>query len=73
MSRAEMESEVERLRSEVERLRKEAHDAPLNIVHQDHKGNRSLGSHSMAWAHSSRRYFEAKAKLERLIAGGPPC
>jgi len=53
------------LEAEVARLRKEAHDAPLNIVHQDHKGRRSLGSHSMAWASASRRYFEAKAELER--------
>lgn len=44
---------------ELERLREAAHEAPLNKIFTDHKGNRSLGTHSMAWARASREYGEA--------------
>ena len=50
---------------DIDELRRAAHEAPLNTVHQDHKGNRSLGTHSMAWAKASREYFAALDAMER--------
>lgn len=44
--------------NDIEAARRAAHDAPLNTVHTDHKGRRSLGTHSSAWWKASRRYFE---------------
>ena len=52
---------------ELENLRKLAHEAPMNTVHTSHKGNRSLGSHSMAWAQASRDYFKALEENEKGI------
>ncbi len=49
----------------VEALRKAAHEAPMNPVFQDHKGRRSLGEHSMAWASASRTWMAAKDAFEK--------
>jgi hypothetical protein len=43
-------------------------EAPLNKVFTDHHGNKSLGTHSTAWAKASREWMELrelKAKRER--------
>ncbi len=54
--------------AEIKRLRKLAHEAPMNKVHTDHKGNKSLGTHSMAWARASREWSEAVQSSRRRVA-----
>ena len=54
------------------KLMEAAHGAPLNVVHTDHRGNKSLGSHSDAWARHGRAYGDAliaAADAERLAKG----
>ena len=46
----------------IDELREAMHNAPMNKVYTDHKGNRSLGTHSNAWAKASREYCEERLK-----------
>lgn len=50
---------------ELEKLREAAHTAPMNPVFTDHKGRKTLGLHSMAWASASRAYCAA---VDRALA-----
>lgn len=60
---------------QLERLRRAAHEAPMNRIAQDHKGRRSLATHSMAWAAASRAYFaalEARTMTDKRQYEGTP-
>jgi hypothetical protein len=59
-------SETEALRAECARLRELAHEAPMNQVATTHKGDKSLGTHSMAWASASRAWMAAQESLDAL-------
>lgn len=52
---------------DVDELRRKAHEAPMNPVGKDHKGNRYLLNHSYAWAKTSRDWCEErKRQLEEI-------
>lgn len=57
---------LEQARADVAYWREMAHGAPLNKVFTDHKGRKSLGSHSTAWAEASRGYGKALDHLAAL-------
>lgn len=42
-----------------------AQEAPMNKVFTDHKGQKFLGTHSMAWARASREWSEEKEKAQK--------
>ena len=37
-------------KQDIEALRKAAHEAPMNKIHMDHKGRKSLATHDQSWA-----------------------
>lgn len=45
------------LNQQVEAAAKAMREAPFNKVFTDHRGNKSLGTHSNAWAKSSREWM----------------
>lgn len=49
---------------QVEALAKKMRGAPLNKIFTDHKGRKSLGSHSTAWARFSKEWAEARHQLQ---------
>jgi hypothetical protein len=52
-------------KQDIEALRKAAHEAPMNKIHMDHKGRKSLATHDQSWAKASRAYFEALDAMEK--------
>jgi len=58
------EATLQRLRAEADELRKQAHDAPMNRVHMDHTGRKTLGTHSTAYSRQAEAWIAKMAEIE---------
>lgn len=56
--------DIETMKAMRDKLADEMREAPLNPVFTDHKGRKSLGNHSSAWARKSREWSDLCAKIE---------
>lgn len=63
---------LEELEDRIAAARERAHTASMNQVGEDHRGRRSLLTHSMAWANASREYAELlrRARITALEEEG---